>query len=323
MKKDLMWTFLIHLSCHMWEDGNTPPTGLYQKISYEENNNTDLKVWDDVVKGVAALGVNTLLIDVGDAVQYETHPEISAPDAWSKDFLKQKLDEIRALGMTPIPKLNFSTCHDAWLKEYGRMVSTPTYYRVCADLIKEVCEVFDYPAYFHLGYDEEYEAFQNNRDIAVVRHEYLWGYDLNFLCNECEKHGARLWMWGAFARLFPETFEKKISRSVLMSSAFYSKMLIPTWKEGEEPYKKEGLNPRDYDTLDKWGFDQIPCGSTWSYAQNLNQTLAYCKDRLNPDRVLGYMDAQWYHTKPGNTFALLSGAERLYYARKEWYPETL
>ena len=71
------------------------------------------------------------------------------------------------------------------------------------------------------------------------------------------------------------------------------------------------------------GFDQIPTGSTWSFVLNLRQTLGYCKDHLDPEKVLGYMDAQWYHSKPGNYHALLSGAERLYHARKFWYPETL
>ena len=32
-------------------------------------------------------------------------------------FMKKKLDEIRALGIEPIPKLNFSACHDIILKE--------------------------------------------------------------------------------------------------------------------------------------------------------------------------------------------------------------
>jgi len=320
MQQDLMWTFLIHLSCHMWHDWQSP-TALYSLPPYEENNNTDLKMWDSVIQGLPQYGINTLLIDVGDAIQYETHPEISAPDAWSKDFMKQKLSEIRALGMTPIPKLNFSTCHDTWLKEYGRMVSTPIYYKVCADLIKEVCELFDYPKYFHLGFDEENDRFQNINDIAVIRHEYMWGEDLNFFCRECEKHGARPWMWASFIRFYPETFEKRISRDVLMSNAFYGKFLHADVAKGEEVY--DHLSPFCYNRLEKLGFDQIPTGSTWDYGGNLRQTLGYCKEHLDPKKLLGYMDAQWYHTKFGNYHALLSGAERLYAARTLWYPESL
>ena len=154
MANDMMWGFLIHLSRHMWSDGSTPSANWYLP-SYTKENGVDIEVWDETVAFLAERGFNTVLIDLGDAVQYESHPEIAAPDAWSKAFLRKKLNEIRALGMTPIPKLNFSTAHDTWLGEYGRMVATPTYRRVCTELIDEVCELFDHPALFHLGMDDE------------------------------------------------------------------------------------------------------------------------------------------------------------------------
>jgi len=322
MKKDLMWAYLIHLSCHMWGDKLSEPRGLFLDPMWEDENKTDVEIWDKVIQSLAEYQVNTLLIDVGDAIQYESHPEISAPDAWSKDFLKKKLDEIRALGITPIPKLNFSTCHDVWMKEYSRMVSTPIYYRVCADLIREVCEVFDYPKYFHLGMDEELDRFQTYYDISVVRHEHMLFHDINFLCRECEKHGARPWLWACLATTYPDSFDKKLSRSVLLSNAFYRRIQPEPWKDGKNPYTTY-LSPLTYDMLDKMGFDQVLTGSTWTYAKSIYQNVAYGKYRLDPDRVLGYMSAPWYHTKPGNLHALIDGAEKLYYAREKWYPETL
>lgn len=104
----MMYAYLIHLSRHLWDDSTSLARGLYLSPDYTENNNTDLATWDEVIQGLARYGFNTVVIDVCDALQYESHPEISAPDAWSKEFLKKKLDEIRALGMEPIPKLNFS-----------------------------------------------------------------------------------------------------------------------------------------------------------------------------------------------------------------------
>jgi len=316
MENNKMWAFLIHLSCHFWSDENSPPIGLYMDPSYQENNNVDLVIWDKTVRSLPAMGINTLVIDLGDAVQYETHPEIAAPDAWSKDFLKQKLDEIRALGMTPIPKLNFSACHDAWMKEYNRMISTPTYYQVCADLIQEVCELFGYPKLFHLGMDEETDRHQRDYGIAVIRHDTMWYHDVSFFCRECEKHGARPWIWSDYIWHHPESFAKNMPKSVLQSNWYYSPF---EWRATEECRLMYGA----YDLLDKLGYEQVPTCSTWATDRNIHQTLGYCKDRLNPDRLLGFMDAQWFHTKPGNYYALISGAERLYTARKYWYPETL
>ena len=142
MNNNIYWGFMIYLSEHMWGDEDSPARGWYIPKDYSENNSTDVATWDATVQYLGTHGYNMLLVDVGDGMKFDSHPEISAPNAWDKDFLKKKLDEARALGLTPIPKLNFSTCHSTWMKEYRRMVSTPTYYRVCADLIKEVCEAF-------------------------------------------------------------------------------------------------------------------------------------------------------------------------------------
>lgn len=181
MNNDLIFAYLIHLSAHMWADEFSPPRGWYRSSGFTENNNCDIKVWDTVVKYLGETKFNTLLIDVGDAIKYESHPEISAPDAWDKDFMKKKLDEIRALGINPVPKLNFSAGHDTWLKQYNRMISTETYYTVCRDLIREVCEVFDSPSLFHLGFDEEGANFQKNYGIATERNEELRFHDINLL----------------------------------------------------------------------------------------------------------------------------------------------
>lgn len=319
MKNEFMWTYLIHLSRHMWDDETSTPRA-YLDPGYTENNNTEVDVWDEVVNHLAEYKINTLLIDVGDAIQYETHPEISAPDAWSKDFLKTKLDEIRALGIEPIPKLNFSTCHDTWLKEYRRMISTSIYYRVCSDLIAEVCEVFGYPRLFHLGLDEENYQLQKRYDIAIIRHEKVWEHDVNFFCHECEKHGARPWIWSDYAYDHLDFFEKKMSRSILQSNWYYGQFLNP----GEpNPNPKNQQHIECYELLDRWGFEQVPTCSSWRSLRNIIQTVGFSKDRIDPGRLKGFMVAPWLPTRKGDKHALINDAERLYYARKKWYPETL
>lgn len=322
MKNDLMWSYLIHLSCHEWDDPLSPPRGAYRTCSYEANNNTDVAVWDEVIKNLGIFQFNTVIIDLGDAVQYESHPEIAAPDAWSKDFLKRKLNEIRALGIEPIPKLNFSACHDYWMKEYHRMVSTPVYYQVCTDLIKEVCELFDSPRYFHLGYDEEIYHYQRYCDIAIVRNKTMWVHDLHFLADECAKNGARPIMWGGMAKYHRDAFEKEITRDIVITTGFYGRYVNPhEVPKSSDPEAFYG--PDLYVFYNEQGFDQMPCGSTWSYKANQEQMLGFGKDRLNPEHLKGYLTAPWLHTKPRERYGLLHDAEKFYHARKAWYPETL
>lgn len=322
MANELIWSYLIHLSNHMWDDPLSGPRGAYRKPSYEENNNTDLAVWDEVIKNLGIFRFNTVVIDLGDAVQYESHPEIAAPDAWSRDFLRKKLDEIRALGIEPIPKLNFSACHDYWMKDYHRMVSTPVYYAFCRDIIKEVCELFDSPRLFHLGMDEETYRYQRYCDVAIIRNRPLWVHDLSFFAEECRKNNARPMMWGGMAKFYREAFENEVDRDIVMTTGFYGRYVHP-WEEPKSEDPEAFYGPDLYRFYNKLGFDQIPCGSTWNYHRNQEQLLGFGKNELDPAHLLGYMTASWLHTKPRERYGLLHDAEKFYYARKEWYPETL
>ena len=319
MEKKFYWSYMINLSEHMWADETTPPKGWYLAPKYKENNETDLEVWDETVKHLANRKFNLLLIDVGDGVKYESHPEISAPDAWEKDFLKKKLDEARALGLTPIPKLNFSTGHDTWLKKYRRMISTPEYYKVCADLIKEVCELFGNPELFHLGFDEEDAKTQAHNEMIIVRGERLWFHDLNLLAAECAHYGARPWIWSDYIWDHKESFLKYMSKDIMQSNWYYQPFM-DSFPGASYPFR-EWIDA--YELLDKNGFDQIPTCSAWVNNINIMQTLGYCKDKLSTEHLSGIMVAPWLHTVRFNAHDLLRNADQFYFARTEHYPETL
>jgi len=302
----------------MWDDETTPPRGWYLPQYYTETNNVDVEVWDETIKYLGDHNYNMLLIDVGDGIKYESHPEISAPDAWDKDFLKKKLDEARALGITPIPKLNFSCGHDTWLKEYRRMISTKIYYQVCADLIKEVCEAFGNPPLFHLGFDEEAARFQTRQDIVIIRNEALWWNDLNFLAKECEKHGARPWIWSDYCWHHKDSFLKNMSKSILQSNWYYG------WFKDFEDGNKSKKTIQTYIDLDELGYDQIPSCSTWATVVNPYQTVAFGKDKISEEHLKGYMTIPWtYGHNRDVEYTLKNDAHRLYVARQRIYPETL
>ena len=318
MSEPMIWSYLLHLSTHMWADGSKESKVWYlNEPVYTENNNVDLDVWDSTIQFLGECKYNMVIIDVGDAIQYESHPEISAPDAWSKDFLKQKLNEIRALGMEPIPKLNFSACHHTWLKQYSRMLSSPIYHQVCADLIAEVCEAFDYPRFFHLGFDEENAQWQISLEKAIVRGEKLWWGDLFFMAKECEKHGARPWVWSDYFWYHPDLFKKNMPKSILQSNWFYDTMT-------DHPvgsFIHTELSA--YVELDELGYDQVLTGSTWRQDSNLYQTVAHGKERISPELLKGFMAAPWEMTVLKNRYTLMDDAFRMYLARKELYPQTL
>lgn len=310
MKKK-MWVYLIHLSENMWGDPGAPG---WKYAPFEPKLRTDDVVWKEIIDFLPTQGFNTVLIDVGDAIQYESHPEISIKGAWSKDKLKKQLDYIRSLGLTPIPKLNFSTGHDTWLKEYSKMVSTSIYYQVCEDLIKEVAEVFGYPEYFHLGMDEENAQTQNMFAYCCIRQAELWWHDAYFFFNICEKVGARPWVWADFCWHEPETYLAKMPKTVLQSNWAYHGV----HKNSDGTYK--GVEYQTYVKLNEAGFEQVPTSSTWTHWYNTKETMELSRESISPELLIGHMTAPWQFTRPYARYMLLNDAYQFGEAKKAIYP---
>jgi hypothetical protein len=299
----MIWANLLHLSTNMWCDNDRPdlPTPHWSAKPYMR---FDEELWREVTTTTAQAGLNMVLIDLGDAIQYESHPEIAIKGAWTRQHLLKELTRLRLLGLEPIPKLNFSTAHDAWLGDYSRMVSSPTYYEVCRDLIAEVSELFGHPRFFHIGMDEELASEQKLYEYALVRQGDLWWRDLYFYVDEVEKHGARAWIWSDSIWHHAETFLKKMPRSVVQSNWYYGDQFEQEPSASDDGIWREGTNSmhtvpvNSYRILEKGGFDQIPTGSNWCLPSNFELTVDYCRNNIDPERLLGFMTAPWQLTLP-------------------------
>jgi hypothetical protein len=198
------WGMLLHLSMNMWNDQEDQN----KNSPYESKLSWHMPTWRSVIDYMSECGLNMVVIDLGDAVQYETHPEIAIEGALTTDELREELRYIRSKGIIPIPKLNFSTAHDAWLGIYSRMVSTPKYYEVCRDLIGEVCALFDGPQFFHIGWDEETAGHQATYEYAVMRSGKLWWNDLKFLIDCVKENGATPWIWAIYKKSMEKILEE-------------------------------------------------------------------------------------------------------------------
>jgi len=192
IRADKLYGALLHLGNNMWSDQPHPrpkdekrrfpfPDYLTKaeiernKLGYSMGGKADhLRfddgVWRRVTTHMQELGMNFVMIDVGEGFRYPSHPEIAAKDAWDVGRMEKELARLRAMGLNPIPKLNFSTTHSAWMGEMRLKTSSPEYYRFVADVIADVCAVFK-PECFHIGYDEEDKAHQFGYVHEVVRDE--------------------------------------------------------------------------------------------------------------------------------------------------------
>ncbi len=271
---------LIHLSTNMWEEHDSP-VDLLRKGSLQLR--FDETLWEDLLVKMVEAGFNMVVLDLGDGVRYDSHPEIAVEGAWSPERLNQETRRLRKMGIELIPKMNFSTAHDAWLGEYSRCVSTPRYYQVCRNLIREVVEIMEKPRFFHLGMDEEVTWHQKHYNYLVVRQNELFWHDFLFYLNEVKGHGVRPWIWSDVVWNHEEQFLKRIPKDVLQSNWYYC-------TDFEEKMAKA------YQLLGDNGYEQIFTCSNYKFAENARLTVEHARSRQIP-HVLGFLQTPWYPTQ--------------------------
>ena len=290
-KADMIWGDLLHLGMNMWCDRDVEHWGNLNAeevtfVSARPYLRFDENLWKDLTRQMAGAGMNLVVIDLGEGVRYESHPELAVKGSWTPAKLREELAAVRKLGLEPIPKLNFSTTHDAWLGPYSRCVSTPAYYRVCQDLIAEVVALFDKPRFFHLGYDEETAAHQVNYSYAVVRQHELWWHDFLFFVKQVETQGVRPWIWSDYGWHHKDEFFQKMPKSVLQSNWYY----------GLGFGAKLDPMVHHYLDLEEHGYDQIPTGSNWSTPKNFAATVEFCRQHISPAHLKGFLQTPWKPT---------------------------
>lgn len=307
-KQDLIWAKLLHLSYNMWFD--CPPSVCKKKTHAiaQPFLRFDDQVWSDILERMAGVGMNMIVLDLGDGVRYKSRPEIAVENAWSPKRLKQEIARAREMGIEIIPKLNFATSHDIWLGMYSRMISTPAYYDVCRDLITEVCDIFDGPRFFHLGMDEETAVNQIHSRLMVVRQFDLFWHDINFLFDVVREGGARPWIWSDYQWYHPEQFIENMPKFVLQSNWWYYKTMHPEtvltranpqiMDDGTSNMSRVlNLKPvKAYIEMERHGYDQVPTGGLCGKPTSFANTVSFARRHIAPERLFGFMQTTWCPT---------------------------
>lgn len=327
-----MWALLVHMSMHF---GYTH----WDTLPLEQD------IWEWTLESAVKSGMNTIIIDVLDGIEYASHPEIAMPGAWSRYKLRKELQRCRDMGLTPIPKLNFSANHSNWLGPYARKISTPEYYRVVDDLIKELYELFDHPEYFHIGFDEEDEehARYNKQGYCMFRRGDLYWHDMRYVIDSVKETGAKPWMWYDAFINHHEEFQATVEKNeVLLSSWYYHQLKeekfvpISEFKYDLTPYA--GLDLKYIEDIPRlasfrknilnWvneGNAFAPCA--WSFkAGNIESQMEYFHDGAKDEYLKGMVVSTWSPMCRGVWFGtdnlkLLGDAFKDFAeAKKKFYP---
>lgn len=309
MTKEMIWSYLLHLGNNMWGDFGPGDGGECLKTKAVQCDRT---AWDKIVDYLHEKKCcNTILIDVGDGVEYESHPEINAPGCRTKKELADDIARMRSLGFKVYPKLNFSAAHDKWMGIYSRMLSTPAYYAFCKDVIDEISELFGKPELFHLGLDEECFSTQENSHMCIIRGFDMYWHDAHYLFKLVEANSARPWMWADHVWHNPKSmdaFINKASKDVLYSNWYYG-----NW-EHTNGFLYDSM--KGYEVLEAHGFDQLPCGGTATMApeychDNMKLTVENCSRIVAPERLCGFMMTSWSRTTDGGIDKLFEAADAM------------
>ena len=331
----MIWALYAYLGANMWG-------WKYDKLTLEDD------AWYTIVDACHKEGLNMIVLDVGEGVEWKTHPEISVEGSWSYYRVKKEIARCKALGITLIPKLNFSSSHDHWLGPWKNRKTQKGYYNTCRELIEEVYEIFDHPQYIHLGMDEEdtpaiVEGLGDGL-ITIRRGELLW-HDLNFLCDVVKNLGATPWIWSDNCFEHPEEFRKHIPTDNIVLSPwhyfafkeehytriadyeiyreFYSKPryahLNLTYVE-EEPFLKlyrEQIMPTMND-----GYKVVPTTSTFNNCEyNTDDTVDFFKNNAPDGALLGFMAAPWKKTNSEGMKSILKDVRLMGEAKRKYYEE--
>ena len=297
-------SFLLHLGNNMWcewlpEELMTEAViGPKRMPDFTLSENET--IWRKTTAKLAEKGMNMAVIDVGEALAYPSHPELAVKGSWSPEKMRAEVARLKAIGIEAIPKLNFSATHDGWLKDYHRMLSTPEYYRVVSDTIRDAIEAFDHPRFIHLGFDEERAEWMRDNNYYVARQGELWWHDFLYTVGCAEKWGSRPWVWADCGPHKPE-YTKRCPKSVLQTAWYYDAYNA---KLSMDPK----VNPhywklQNFIGLDRAGFDQVPCGTNWigfkrramkvDADEVMGLVVKFVREHADSDRMLGFMMAPW------------------------------
>ena len=252
-----IWGNLLHLGMNMWCDWENPdPLG----YGWEETVirwpsgkvRADMSVWNAWTDAMANEKLNLAVIDIGEALVYPSHPELAAKGAFTPEQMRREICRLRKLGIEAVPKLNFSGGHNRWLNDYRPMMGTEAYRRICAELIADVCEIFDRPRFFHIGYDEETVWHQSRFQHVIVRRGDVWWRDFLSVVDAVEKNGSRAWCFSDKIWHARDEFLKRMPKSVVQCPWNYT------------PDEKHPEYIRSVEDMLSAGYEMIPDVGTFS-----------------------------------------------------------
>ncbi len=149
----------------------------YDPVWYDRKESEkpfDLALGCEMVKAMAGVGFNMLIIDLADGVEYRSLPELKRHYSVPMADLEKLIACARDEGLEIVPKLNFSKSkdprhdHNCWFRPYNELPDNDAYWTKAFELIDEVVDVCKPERFLFIGMDEDFQRTPAQY-VAVVR----------------------------------------------------------------------------------------------------------------------------------------------------------
>ncbi len=172
---------------------------------------------------LAAMGYDTIVWELEDAVRWDTCPQCATDDAWSKDEFRALLQRCRDLSLTPVPLLQTLGHCEYVLKhaDYAHLAEVPgridqycpRHERLAPFLhrwIEEYLELFGPVSVFHIGADEAWTLGTCDKCKAYAQrhsHARLFTEHVEAVAQPLRERGIAPALWADMALRHPEALE--------------------------------------------------------------------------------------------------------------------
>jgi hypothetical protein len=291
------------------------PVRAWHASSPQANEGEAYRNW---IATLCRLKYNAVMLEVDEALQYETHPEIASSRAPTKAQLSEWVAYAKSLGFEVIPQVAVFG-HFGWVldrpewadlaedpepdRQYGRWVANvrdPRYYPLVFDLFGEVIEVFR-PRIFHIGHDEiTFRPIGVHPALRGVPPHELLSEEVTRLHDWLADRGLLTMMWGD--QLLPEHNGGAPYFTAKAIDAIPNDVIIADWH-----YDPAARYPSVAWFVER-GFPVLACG--WWEPLNMVNLSRQAAD----SGILGFSGTSWwrisgYRTSPEHQTAFVLAAE--------------
>lgn len=144
----------------------------------EQEKPFDLNVGKLIVDEMAEAGMNMLIADCEDGVEYTSHPELKRHYTVPMNTLRELADYTKNRNIEFVPKLNFSQSryhkHNHWMYPHNEwangveLFDSKEYWKIGFEIIDELVAACRPQRFFHIGMDEDNDRSHRQFADAII-----------------------------------------------------------------------------------------------------------------------------------------------------------